>query len=163
MELGLNKKYAAKFIDIDAAVSLQKSSIGIRAEFRVRYNAEFHCMRCLAASSRLYDATLNLDYVEGEDPYLKIDNVEITAHDADRVYYRGHQIDLSIGIREAIILSQPITHLCKDDCRGICPRCGINLNVKNCSCIAEKVGLFAPGKSSKGNKQVRKSQGNQPK
>lgn len=163
MELGLDKKYATKFEKIDAEISLQKSSIGIRAEFRVGYDAEFHCMRCLAASNRRYDVTLNLDYIEGEDPYLKVDNVEITAHDADKVYYRGPQIDLSIGIREAIILSQPITYLCKDDCRGLCPFCGINLNVKHCSCNAEKIGLFTPGKSSRENKQARKNQGNQPK
>lgn len=159
----MDKKYATKFSKIDTEVSLQKSSIGIRAEFRVRYNAEFQCMRCLVVSNRRYDVILNLDYIEGEDPYLKVDNVEITAHDADKVYYRGPQIDLSIGIREAIILSQPITHLCKDDCQGLCPLCGINLNVKHCSCMAEKVGLFTPGKSSRENKQAGKNQGNQPK
>lgn len=163
MELGLDKKYATKFGKIDAEVNLQKSSIGIRADFRVRYDAEFYCMRCLAASNRRYDVTLHLDYVEGKDPYLEVDNVEITAHDADKVYYRGPQIDLSIGIREAIILSQPITYLCKDDCQGLCPVCGINLNVKHCSCKAEKVGLFTLGKSNRENKPTRKNQGNQPK
>ena len=142
---------------------MQKSSIGIRADFRVRYNAEFYCVRCLCATNRRHDVTLHLDYLEGEDPYLKVDNVEITAHDADKVYYRGPQIDLSIGIREAIILSQPITYLCKDDCRGLCPVCGINLNVKQCSCKTERVGLFTPGKSSKENKPIVKKQGSRPK
>jgi uncharacterized protein len=87
---------------------------------------------------------LHLEYVEGEDPYAKIENVELTAHDADKVYYRGPQIDLAVGIREAIMLSQPIMQLCKEDCQGLCPVCGINLNSQSCSCKKEKVGAFAP-------------------
>jgi uncharacterized protein len=73
---------------------------------------------------------------------MHVENVEITAHDADRVFYKGPQIDLGVGIREAIILSQPIMSLCKDDCSGICPVCGVNLNKKRCACKVEKVGPF---------------------
>ena len=93
-------------------MSLQQSSIGIRADFRVIYSAEFACVRCLGMYERDCDVELHLDYVEGEDPYSKIDNVELTAHEVDKVYYRGPQIDLAVGIREAIILSQPIMNLC---------------------------------------------------
>lgn len=70
--------------------------------------------------------------------------MELTPHDADKVYFHGPFIDLSTGIREAIILSQPINYLCKDDCLGLCPVCGINLNVKTCNCKSDKVGRFAP-------------------
>jgi uncharacterized metal-binding protein YceD (DUF177 family) len=109
--------------------------------------------------SRDGEVNLHLDYVEGEDPYLKSENVELTPHDADKVYYRGPQIDLAIGIREAIILSQPIMQLCKDDCRGLCPVCGINLNTGTCSCKMERTGAFSPQEMSVGGppaKRVRK-------
>jgi uncharacterized protein len=147
-EIGLDKKYHLTFKKIRADVSLQKSSIGIRADFSIIYSAEFSCVRCLGAYSRDGDVELHLDYVEGEDPHLKNENVELTAHDADKVYYRGPQIDLAIGIREAIILSLPIMQLCRDDCRGLCPVCGINLNAGSCSCKTEKVGAFTPQKLS---------------
>lgn len=137
-------------------MSLQESSIGIRADFRVTYSAEVACVRCLGIYGRDCDVGLYLDYVEGEDPYSKIDNVELTAHEADKVYYRGPQIDLAIGIREAIILSQPSMHLCKDDCRGLCPVCGINLNTEYCSCKIEKVGSFTPQKTKHGNTPAKK-------
>lgn len=101
-------------------------------------------MRCLATYKRDCDVDIHLDYVEGKDPYTQSDNIEITAHDADRVHYLGPQIDLSIGIREAIILSQPITHLCREDCPGLCPVCGTNLNLEKCSCKVEQVGVFTP-------------------
>jgi uncharacterized metal-binding protein YceD (DUF177 family) len=147
---------AFKFNRIDAEVSLQPSSIGIRADFSVSYTGEFSCVRCLGAYSRDYDVDMHLNYVEGEDPYLKSDNVEITAHDADKVYYQGPQIDLSIGICEAIILSQPIMHLCRDDCQGLCPVCGVNLNVKECFCKREKAGVFTPELSKDFDNQAKK-------
>jgi len=43
-------------------------------------------------------------------------------------------IDLEPEIREEIILDYPIKPLCKPDCKGLCPKCGINLNEKNCDC-----------------------------
>ena len=73
---------------------------------------------------------------------LIFENVELTPHEVDKVFYHGPQIDLSIGIREAIVLSLPITPSCRDDCRGLCPVCGINLNKGSCACKREQVGLF---------------------
>lgn len=143
-ELSIDKKHTIKLPKIDAEVNLRKSSLGIGADFRVRYTAELSCVRCLGKCDKDFDVELHLDYVEGEDPFMKADNVELTPHDADRVYYQGPFIDLSIGIREAIILSQPISYVCKEDCLGLCPVCGINFNVKSCHCKSDKVGRFTP-------------------
>jgi len=141
-ELNLDKNKSAKLNQISAVVTLQKSAMGIGADFRVRYHGEFTCMRCLQKFTQDNDVELRLDYVEGNDPYLHAENVELTAHEADRVYYRGSHIDLSVGIREAIILSLPITYMCKDDCSGLCPVCGVDLNKNRCSCKDAKTGLF---------------------
>jgi len=43
-------------------------------------------------------------------------------------------IELDEDIREDIILDYPIKPLCKDNCRGLCPKCGKNLNEGGCSC-----------------------------
>lgn len=43
-------------------------------------------------------------------------------------------IDLDPDIREEIILDYPIKPLCKSDCKGLCPKCGKNLNEGGCSC-----------------------------
>jgi len=43
-------------------------------------------------------------------------------------------IDLTENLREDIIIALPLKPLCGDECRGICPRCGKDRNVEQCSC-----------------------------
>lgn len=143
-----------KLARIDAVVKLRRSAIGIGADFAVVYQGEATCMRCLRAFPQERRVELHLDYVEGEDPFRHAENVILTPHDADRVYYRGPHIDLSIGIREAIVLSTPITQVCKDDCLGLCPVCGVDLNQTRCSCAAAESGPFSPRKNLAGNVKV---------
>ena len=75
--------------------------------------------------------------------------------DADNIYYIGSRIDLSVGIRETIVLSIPIALLCKANCRGLCPVCGKNKNKEKCDCKTEKVGLFTPIPKKKKGKEKR--------
>ena len=48
------------------------------------------------------------------------------------------QIDLLQIIREDIILEYPIKLLCREDCLGLCPRCGTDLNRNSCNCANEE-------------------------
>ncbi len=50
-------------------------------------------------------------------------------------------LDLVEAIREEMILSQSILALCKPDCKGLCPQCGINLNEDRCECSQEESDL----------------------
>jgi uncharacterized protein len=50
----------------------------------------------------------------------------------------GEQVDLKPVVREQIYLNVPRYAHCKADCRGLCPRCGINLNQTRCSCPPDK-------------------------
>jgi uncharacterized protein len=67
--------------------------------------------------------------------------MELLAEDTDsgREAFRafeGGLVDLSECIWEEIVLFVPLKVLCKDDCEGLCPRCGINLNRTRCDCAA---------------------------
>jgi uncharacterized protein len=50
-------------------------------------------------------------------------------------------VDLTANIREDIILELPQRALCRQDCRGLCPRCGRNLNEGNCQCGSSREDL----------------------
>ncbi len=127
-------------------VTLSKKALGISADFNVHFSVGLVCARCLTTFTEEIDGKLHLDYIAGKDPLLSLEKVELKAGDIDRVYYAGTSIDLSIGIREAIVLYIPAVPLCRKDCLGLCPRCGQNLNVKKCDCKDNKSGLFTPRK-----------------
>jgi uncharacterized protein len=50
-----------------------------------------------------------------------------------------HEIDLSFGVRESLLLALPMKVLCSEDCKGLCPHCGANLNEESCDCVAETI------------------------
>jgi uncharacterized protein len=52
----------------------------------------------------------------------------------DTGWYRGHEIDLGAFLREVVTLAIPVQPLCREDCRGLCPRCGADRNAAPCGC-----------------------------
>jgi len=155
-ELKLKVDAVKKISNIGAKVVINRSSIGLRADFHVHFTAHLICSRCLNTFSKEFDTNLYLNYVEGKDPYVNIERVHLKTDDIDKIYYMGSQIDLSIGIREAILLSVPISPLCSDQCRGLCPVCGRNKNEGECTCEVEGVKLFVPSDSKKSEKRKKR-------
>ncbi|MFH1830183.1 MAG: DUF177 domain-containing protein [Pseudomonadota bacterium] len=65
---------------------------------------------------------------------------ELIKEDLEFGFYEGDRFDVSEVIREQIVLAEPMKHLCKEDCKGLCPRCGKNLNKGPCTCSEEHQG-----------------------
>ena len=63
----------------------------------------------------------------------------ITPDDTEIGYYEKSGLLLEDVLREQVLLSLPDRALCKPDCKGLCPRCGQNLNQEACSCDAAPV------------------------
>lgn len=49
----------------------------------------------------------------------------------------GTEVDVSGEIRETVFLDLPVSAVCRESCKGICPTCGTNLNKANCGCPAK--------------------------
>ena len=62
---------------------------------------------------------------------------EVVKEDLGFSYYEGDRIYLDEIIAEQLLLAEPMKHLCSEDCKGLCQRCGKNLNEGSCDC-AEK-------------------------
>ncbi len=54
-------------------------------------------------------------------------------------FYKGNEVDLNEIVREMILLEMPVRHLCSEDCKGLCAKCGQNLNFGNCDCDKKKI------------------------
>jgi len=93
---------------------------------------EEECCRCLT----LFDDELISDFTFS----IKIgkgDSVLSSESDNSDVILLGngeHIVDLSDVIREAVMLALPSKPLCDEECRGLCPNCGVNLNEESCKC-----------------------------
>lgn len=86
---------------------------------RLRYDAHLGgpCMRCLEAAS----ADLAIDAREIDQP--GDEDEELTSP-----YVDGVELDLRSWVRDALALELPAQIVCREDCAGLCPTCGVNLN-----------------------------------
>ena len=66
------------------------------------------------------------------------EEIELSDEDLLTDFIEGDEIELDDFIREQIYLALPIKCLCDENCAGICPDCGANLNSEPCSCQREK-------------------------
>jgi len=90
------------------------------------------CSRCLAEFQRTIKHSNRLTFFPriGEDT----DEVIVDSDEADKVLYHNNILDLGELVREEAALIMPITSLCSDSCKGLCQKCGRNLNLADCSC-----------------------------
>ena len=95
------------------------------------------CGRCLEPFALGIDQALELFYLPHRPDQEEEDEVELTERQMVVAYYRGPRIDLAEMIREQLYLVIPMKRLCREDCRGLCPRCGTNRNEKDCGCSLE--------------------------
>ncbi len=118
---------------VEAALALDRTGELVAIRGRVRAAARLECVRCL----RTFDLPIAADLTvimdrAGIRRRLKH---ELEADD-DMKSHDGRLLDLREEAREALLLELPITPHCREDCRGLCPRCGADLNDGSCGCAA---------------------------
>src|SRR4029078_546553 len=94
---------------------------------------QVECDRCLKWIDLPVDSTFKLEYVTRED-YLAQQADELTEEDLDLTVFDGEVVEIDALVIEEILLAVPDHILCKGDCKGICPRCGVDRNSANCQC-----------------------------
>jgi uncharacterized protein len=103
---------------------------GLFVEGTVESQLRLDCVRCL--ETFVYPVTLEL---------AELFRAPGTPADAETVYAVSDdgEIDLGPLIRELAWLAIPMKHLCDPECEGLCPHCGVNLNVDSCECEESRV------------------------
>jgi uncharacterized protein len=118
------------------ALNLYASRDGdkVRLVGRLSAAVEIDCDRCLTLVSMAVDKTFDLLYIP---PLRAEDERELEDDDLSVAFYQRQVIDLDDLVREQIELALPMGRLCGEECRGLCPECGTNLNEAECSCAAD--------------------------
>ena len=134
LDLGLAENFPG---DVTANVTLEKSSRQILLRANVAASAQFHCDRCLDEFRSEITPTLQTLYVWNADGDTvgEDEDVRILPPDAN-------MIDLSADVREIVLLAVPLKLLCREECAGLCTRCGKNLNQTangECDCAPNEI------------------------
>jgi uncharacterized protein len=109
----------------------QVADIRLRAAYKGDF--ELLCARCVEPVPTPLSASFDLIFrpqAADADPGERA----ITLDETEIGYYEESGLSLEDVVREQVLLSLPSRTLCKEDCKGLCPRCGQNLNLETCNC-----------------------------
>lgn len=105
----------------------------IRAAGRVETTVRLNCSRCLAEYDAQIDSSFTVFYTKASGSPLD-EEVELAEEDLISKSYSGEEIDFAPEVSEQVIMEIPFKPLCKENCLGLCSKCGINLNDTACDC-----------------------------
>lgn len=98
------------------------------------------CSRCLKDVSLTLKVGATFFFVpdrsvEGEGN----EEVEVASEESDMYLYDGGEVGLREPVRDSLIMAVPLQPFCREDCQGLCSRCGADLNDGPCGCAPEAV------------------------
>ena len=143
-KIRIRKSYAPGTVNYHSGEFRQAEPLEVRAtaeliEGQIRVTGELHtrlemaCARCLETVNE--DITREFDLfhkpmaslTQEEQDRLKLDDTEIA-------FFEGEGLFLADILAEQVLLALPMKAICRSDCRGLCPQCGVNLNNEECRC-----------------------------
>jgi uncharacterized protein len=115
------------------ALTYYRSGQDVFLDGQTRSRVVGQCARCAEAFEFAHDPSFSFILVPRAGRWADED---LDGGGGDMVWYEGDEIDVSPLVRERLMLSLPTLPLCREDCQGLCPQCGRNLNQGACGCPA---------------------------
>lgn len=122
-------------LEVRGSAELVEGQIHINGNLHTRL--EMVCARCLEPVVEEVSRDFDLFYrplqsiQRDEEMRLRLDDTEIA-------FFQGEGLFLTDVLAEQVLLAVPMKAICRSDCRGLCPHCGINLNQDSCRCSLQK-------------------------
>jgi uncharacterized protein len=123
---------------VAARLRIEKVGNDVVVKGNLRADIKLQCSRCLKEFCSELSVPVDVVYhpveeLKGEDKH------EVRAEELNTDFYSGEEMDILALMEEQIVLNLPMKPLCAELCKGICPKCGIDLNVKSCTCNARVI------------------------
>jgi uncharacterized protein len=129
-KIGLDERFSST-IKIEA--KLDKSIRQIFLQTEIHTEGSFSCDRCLDNFHQEVNTAYSMVYVQGARSTVDLNKKEEIQILRDGMNY----IDLDDDVRQFILLTIPQKLLCREECQGFCPTCGVNKNFASCTCGTE--------------------------
>ncbi len=117
---------------LNVCVKLDRFGNDYKIDVSIQTRAHYICDRCLKEYEPEFTAQISQVYETDSDQPVSDDDIKILPANAV-------EIDISPLLHEAIVLNHPIKMVCIEECKGICPGCGADLNVDICTCSAGNI------------------------
>ena len=118
---------------VQLGIDIHKDKDQFRLAGTVRTELELTCSRCLEPFRFPADLAFDQRYLPQSEASPE-QEAEVEEDDLETSFYRDDQIDLNDLLREQFYLALPMKPLCREECQGLCPQCGTNLNAGTCDC-----------------------------
>jgi uncharacterized protein len=126
----------------EAEIRKTDRSVFIRG--KVETNLRLQCVRCLKEFSYPLSSAFELTLYPLKGTSFA-EETELNAGEMESSFFEGGEIHLSEIACEQVFLEVPYQRFCREDCKGLCPVCGKDLNLSSCDCVKEE---FASGFSA---------------
>jgi uncharacterized protein len=134
-----------KFSHEDAVLSepvttdfvLSHRDLDLHLDGTIRTNIRFRCSRCTKEFSRAFAESFDLAYSPQPNWTNQSAEIELKYEEMEVAYYDGIALDINLMILEQIELAIPMSFVCREDCEGLCYKCGADLNEGVCLCKKE--------------------------
>jgi uncharacterized protein len=124
---------------LDWSASAERAGGEIRINGSLETTLEMTCSRCLEPAKQDINKSFDLFFRRRDEMVFDEDaEIELDEKDTQTAFFTGTQLPIGDILREQVLLALPMKALCRVDCKGLCPNCGINLNSGTCDCPVEK-------------------------
>lgn len=127
-----DRKDITRMSPLQADLQVQYLGEGeVYVQGRLSAELDMTCSRCLKPLKKQIG-------IEFEERFKYSENADDAQNEEDDIrYMKEDDVDLVPFIEEALLLNLPFAAICKDDCKGLCPTCGTDLNEHECGCNRE--------------------------
>jgi uncharacterized protein len=122
---------------VNVVLNLDRHPDHIRITGKIEGHLQVSCHRCLKSFPLFLNEPVDIYLIEKERVSGE-EEQELQPEETLYEFFDGEVIEVDQLVAEQIFLALPVKVLCSEDCKGICPGCGANLNEEACQCGADR-------------------------
>ena len=123
------------------SIRFKRTLSGAEIKGSLTFNYLSQCSRCMSETQKSKELPLSMVFQEVPPDKIITNPLDYFEEDVGLAYYENDEIDLEDFLQEQLILNIELYSYCNPTCKGICAKCGKNLNEGDCSCPSESSGF----------------------
>lgn len=143
LELELTEKissdeYITIVSPVEASLRIDKRGSEVIITGTAKGTVELQCGRCLKIFGMDIDSRIDVVYHPASE-INKEEHYKLKGDELDTGFYTNDILDTDNLLKEQLVLNVPMKPLCSEGCKGLCPKCGIDLNITQCNCPTSEI------------------------